>query len=336
VKFLPANLHRTEGYADALEQRGVEVAAWPWTPSVTDWLAVHGHEIDEILLSRPSVAVDLLAPLRQHCRAPVVFYGHDLHFARMLLEPGAADSPAKRAEIARMETLERRIWRMVDMALYPSEEEVAKIRALEPQVRVRSVPPYVVRTRPVREVAPPASGGIVFIGGFLHTPNVDAAIWLAGEILPAIRRSGLDVPLTIMGSHPPSEVLALAGRGIEVRGFVPDEELAAAYARARLAICPLRYGAGVKLKVVEAMAQGVPVVTTEIGAQGLPHLATVCDIAGTTETLADAAVRLLSDDTLWLERSATQTRYVAQRFSPEAIGRSLTAAFAEAGLKSGR
>jgi glycosyltransferase involved in cell wall biosynthesis len=121
-----------------------------------------------------------------------------------------------------------------------------------------------------------------------------------------------------------------------VRGFVPDEELAAAYARARLAICPLRYGAGVKLKVVEAMAQGVPVVTTEIGAQGLPHLATVCDIAGTTETLADAAVRLLSDDTLWLERSATQTRYVAQRFSPEAIGRSLTAAFAEAGLKSGR
>jgi GT2 family glycosyltransferase len=336
VKFLPANLHRTEGYADALEQRGVEVAAWPWTPSVTDWLAAHGHEIDEILLSRPSVAVDLLAPLRQHCRAPVVFYGHDLHFARMLLEPGAADSPAKRAEIARMETLERRIWRMVDMALYPSEEEVAKIRALEPQVRVRSVPPYVVRTRPVREVAPPASGGIVFIGGFRHTPNVDAAIWLAGEILPAIRRSGLDVPLTIMGSHPPSEVLALAGRGIEVRGFVPDEELAAAYARARLAICPLRYGAGVKLKVVEAMAQGVPVVTTEIGAQGLPHLATVCDIAGTTETLADAAVRLLSDDTLWLERSATQTRYVAQRFSPEAIGRSLTAAFAEAGLKSGR
>jgi GT2 family glycosyltransferase len=336
VKFLPANLHRTEGYAEALHQRGVEVLAWPWTAGTGEWLAANGQEVDEILLSRPSVAVDLLAPLRQHCRAPIVFYGHDLHFARMLLEPGAADSPVKREEIARMEALERRLWRMVDMALYPSEEEVAKIRALEPQARVRSVPPYAVLTRPIREMAPPASGGIVFIGGFRHTPNVDAAIWLAREILPAIRRRGLDVPLTIMGSHPPPEVLALAEEAIEVRGFVPDEELASAYARARLVICPLRYGAGVKLKVVEAMAQGVPVVTTEVGAQGLPHLNTICDVASTTETLAEAAVRLLSDDRLWLERSVAQARYVALRFSHEAIRGSLTAAFAEAGLRSVR
>jgi GT2 family glycosyltransferase len=336
VKFLPANLHRTEGYADALEQRGVEVVAWPWTPSTDEWLAANGHEVDEILLSRPTVAVDLLALLRQHCRAPILFYGHDLHFARMALEPGAADSPARREEIAKMQALERRIWRMVDGVIYLSEEEASRVRELEPGVRARCVPAYTFDATAQREVAPPPEGGIVFIGGFRHAPNVDAVIWLAREILPAIRRSGLDVPLTIMGSHPPSEVLALAGQGIEVRGFVPDEELAAAYARARLAICPLRYGAGVKLKVVEAMAHGVPVVTTEIGAQGLPHLATVCDIAGTTETLATAAVRLLSDDTLWLERSAAQSRYVAQRFSPEAIGRSLTAAFAEAGLKSGR
>lgn len=336
VKFLPANLHRTEGYADALEQRGVQVVAWPWSESAAAWLAAHGREIDEILLSRPSVAVDLLAPLRQHCRAPVVFYGHDLHFARMKLEPGAAENAARQAEIAAMEALERRIWRMVDLSLYASEEEAVKARTLEPQARVRSVPAYAVPIRPARETAPPADGGIVFIGGFRHAPNVDAAVWLAREILPAIRRSHPGMPLTIMGSHPPPEVLALAGHGIEVRGFVPDEELAAAYARARLSICPLRYGAGVKLKVVEAMAQGVPVVTTEIGAQGLPGLAEVCDVAGTTEAIAAAAVRLLSDDALWLARAAAQSRYVAQRFSPEAIRDALAAAFAEVRAPTGR
>lgn len=330
VKFLPANLHGGNTYAQALEQRGIEVLRAPWVRSVAEWLRLNGHEIDEILLSRPSVAVDLLGPLRAHCRAPIVFYGHDLHFARMALEPGAESSAAKRDEIARMEALERRIWRLVDVALYPSEEEAAKARALEPLARVRGVPAYAMPPHPAPEVAPPASGGIVFIGGFRHTPNVDAAVWLAREILPAIRRHHPAVPLTIMGSHPPPAVLALAGDGVEVRGFVPDAELAAAYRRARLAICPLRYGAGVKLKVVEAMSQGVPVVTTEIGAQGLPGLAEVCDIGTTTEAIAAAAARLLSDDALWLARAAAQTRYVADRFSPEAIRDALVAAFDEA------
>jgi len=330
VKFLPANLHRTEGYANALQQRGVEVVAWPWTASAEAWLEANGREIDEILLSRPSVAVDLLAPLRAHCIAPIIFYGHDLHFARMQLKPGAIDSATERAEIAQMEALERRIWRTVDLVLYPSEEEAANIRALEPEARIRSVPAYAISTRSAPQSAPPLGQHIVFVGGFRHTPNVDAVVWLTKEILPTIWRSHPGVHLTIIGSHPPDSVLALAQHGIEVRGFVSDAELAVAYSRARLAICPLRYGAGVKLKVVEAMAHGVPVVTTEIGAQGLPGLAGVCDIANTTEAIADAAGRLLSDNALWLSRTAAQTRYVGEHFSPEAIRESLTSAFADA------
>ncbi|MBL6457600.1 glycosyltransferase [Belnapia sp. T6] len=327
VKFLPANLHRTPGYAELLEQRGIEVIHGPWTASLDAWLAANGGEVDEILLSRPSVAVPILGKLRAHCRAPIVFYGHDLHFARMMLEPGA-DAPAQRDRIAEMEAQERRIWRLVDVALYPSEEEAARVRAMEPGVRAHAVPAYALPRRPAPATAP--AGGIVFVGGFRHTPNEDAALWLTREIMPLVRQRLPAARLTIIGSNPTPAVLGLAGDGVEVRGFVSDEELAAAYAEARVALCPLRIGAGVKLKVVEAMHRGVPVVTTPVGAQGLPGLAEICDIAGTPEELAAAAVRLMTDDALWLSRAAAQTGYVADHFSPEAMRDALVAIFEEA------
>jgi len=324
VKFLPDNMYRSPGYTEMLEQRGIEVAYGPWSQSLDAWLQANGHEIDEILLSRPSVAIPMLAKLRAHCRAPIIFYGHDLHFARMMLEPGA-DAPARRERIAQMEAQERQVWRMVDTALYPSEDEAQQVRAMEPGVRARAVLPYALPRRPAPAVA--AAGNIVFVGGFRHTPNEDAALWLAHEIMPLLRQHVPAVTLTIVGSHPTPAVLGLAGRGIEVRGFVSDEELEAIYSQARVALCPLRAGAGVKLKVVEAMHRGVAVVTTSVGAQGLPELREIIDVTETPAGLAQAAARLMTDDALWLSRTLAQTAYVAERFSPEALQASLLGAF---------
>lgn len=333
VKFLPFNMHRTEGYADLLEQRGIEVIHGPWVPSIDAWLIANGAEVDQILLSRPSVAVPLLATLRAHCRAPVVFYGHDLHFARMALEPGA-DAPEARERIAAMEAQERRLWRLVDFALYPSEEEAARARSMEPGVRVRAVPAYALPPLPPRTAAP--DGGLLFVGGFRHPPNEDAVLWLAREVMPALRRRVPGARLTIIGSNPTPAVLALAGNGIEVRGFVTDEELDTAYAHARVALCPLRFGAGVKLKVVEAMHRGVPVVTTSVGAQGLPGVAAICDIVEMAEDLAEAASQLMTDDALWLDRASKQMTYVVQHFSPKKLQESLLAAFEDSRRDRGR
>jgi GT2 family glycosyltransferase/SAM-dependent methyltransferase len=324
IKFLPENLHRSPGYIDLLEQRGIEVAYGPWSHSLDAWLTANGQEIDEILLSRPSVARHMLAKLRANCRAPIIFYGHDLHFARMMLEAGAG-TPAQSESIAQMEALERQIWRMVDVALYPSEDEAKQVRAMEPGVRARAVLPYALPKRPAPAVATP--GNIVFVGGFRHTANEDAALWLAGEIMPRLRQHVPTATLTIIGSNPTPAVLRLAGQGIEVRGFVSDEELESLYSQARVALCPLRVGAGVKLKVVEAMHRGVAVVTTTIGAQGLPGLSELIDVTDTAEGLAESAARLMTDDGLWLRQTQAQTAYVAEHFSPEALQASLLGAF---------
>ncbi len=111
---------------------------------------------------------------------------------------------------------------------------------------------------------------LMFVAGFAHPPNADAATWFVHEVLPHIRERHPQIHLDLVGSNPSAEVMALAGEGVTVTGFVTDEELAARYGRARVVVAPLALmAAGVKGKVIEAMRFGVPCVTTSAGIQGL-------------------------------------------------------------------
>ena len=116
--------------------------------------------------------------------------------------------------------------------------------------------------------ATPASrDGLLFVGNFRHPPNADAVDWLCNEMLPLVRRELPGVKLTIVGDAPPPAVQALAGDGVEVTGWVPETE--PYLASHRISVAPLRFGAGMKGKVGEALAAGLPVVTTTIGAEGM-------------------------------------------------------------------
>jgi GT2 family glycosyltransferase len=327
VKFFPANRTATPGYTEALQQRGIEVLYGPWCGSFNKWIAANGAEIDEVLLARPEIAEQCFAPLRAHCRAPVVYYGHDLHHVRLRGEADVTHDPARRAEADVMEALERRAWRAADLVLYPSEEEAEVVRALEPRVAAQAVPIYSIP--PPLPVRRHASAGVqlIFVAGFGHPPNVDAAIWLVRDILPRIRALYPDLPLSLVGSNPTPAVTALACDGIEVTGFVPEDELARRYAAARVAVCPLRFGAGVKFKIVEAMYHGLPLVTTPVGAQGLAGIEGVCDVADNEQAIAAAVARLVADDALWMARSRAQAAFVADRFSSDAVRDALDAAF---------
>jgi O-antigen biosynthesis protein len=323
VKFFPANGQQTPGYTDALLQRGIEVLYLPWCKSLAEWLIVNGSETDEILLSRPTLAEMYLETIKAHCRAPIVFYGIDLHHARMAGMPGSR----QQQEADAMEALERRVWRAVDVSLYFSEEEAATVRRLEPGVDARAVPAYALTPPPPPHDPPPISGGLIFVAGFAHPPNVDAALWLVHDILPLIRVVYPDLPLALVGSNPTDAVKALAGPGIEVTGFVSEEELHRRYAVARVAICPLRAGAGVKHKVVEALHRGVPLVTTPFGAQGMPGIEKVCDVLEQPEAIAAAVIELLKDDALWTARAAAQSAFVRTGFSSDDVRDILDAAF---------
>ena len=122
----------------------------------------------------------------------------------------------------------------------------------------------------------------------------------------------------IVGSNPAPPVNNLASEIIDVTGYVTEYELVSKYAEARVAVVPLRFGAGVKLKVVEALWEGLPLVTTSIGAQGLEGLGEVATVVDEAEPLARELVRLLRDDGSWVEQAQRQLDYAQVHFSRQA------------------
>ena len=122
---------------------------------------------------------------------------------------------------------------------------------------------------------------------------------------------------------------ALAGDAISVRANVSDAELRELYRTARVAAVPLRYGAGVKLKVVEALREGLPLVTTSIGAQGMPGLSMSHRFAMSRRRLPMPSVGCSTDGIAWAERSAAQVDYAAAHYSEAAFRESLVNALAQ-------
>ena len=136
--------------------------------------------------------------------------------------------------------------------------------------------------------------------------------------------------VTLAGSNPTEQVRRLAGKDVTVTGYVTDEELAALYASHRVSVVPLRFGAGVKGKVVESLSLGLPLVTTSTGAQGIAGLGSVVPVHDDADAIAEHLALLLTDDEAWIRQSHAQTAFAADRFSRAVMQQSVLRAF-EAG-----
>jgi GT2 family glycosyltransferase len=324
VKFWPQNQAYDPDYADLLQQAGVEVIVGEETSNnFSGWLAANRHRLDHVFLSRPTVAPEFLPLLRQRSRARILYYGHDLHHERLLMEHQLLGSATARREAEKMKRLEQSLWRDVDAVYYPSPVETGVVRAAVPGVQALTLPIFFFEDAP-RVAGPGERKDILFVAGFGHPPNVDAARWLVQAVMPLVRaRAGRPVHLWLVGSNPTEEVEQLAGDDVSVTGYVSDERLLQFYAEARVAVVPLRVGAGMKGKVIEALHYGVPLVTTPVGAQGLEGLESVVPVSGDEQVLADEICALLRDDERWSRASSRQLEYVRGRFSVEAMQEAL-------------
>ena len=184
-----------------------------------------------------------------------------------------------------------------DISYYPSYIERDAIHQIDQSIRVKAITAYVYEEF-LKNINKDFARreGLLFVGGFAHPPNADAVLWFAREIYPRIREKA-EIPFYIVGSRVTDEIRALQepGNGITVYGFVSDEELARLYASSRLVVVPLRYGAGVKGKVIEALYNGSPIVTTSIGAEGIPFAGEVLAVADEPQEFADRVLQMYED-----------------------------------------
>ena len=171
VKFWPFNLYRTPRYTEALQDMGVEVLYGPHQTALSEWLTMNGADLDIVLLSRPDVAEMCLPVVRACSAARVVYYGHDLHFRRMMAQANLTEDAAQRRAAEAMRKLELGIWHDSDTVLYLSEEEAADVRSLAPAVDVRAIVPYCFGGPEPIGVTERAASWIVFVAGFGHPPN---------------------------------------------------------------------------------------------------------------------------------------------------------------------
>ncbi len=307
-------------YVQLLEQQGVRFLGHGKCICLEAWLTQCGSRIRYVLLSRLPVALQCARSLRRYTNATLLFYGHDISYVRLGLEAKVTRSLLTRFDASLIRRLEHGIWRRVDVILYPSPDEAAQVRALLPAKPAYSVPAFAIERFTVDAASNLADRrDILFVGGFGHRPNVDAASWFAKEIFSRIAQERPDVVWHLVGANPTADVFALGGPRIRIVGQVSEEELSAYYRRCRVVVVPLRFGAGVKGKVVEACSYGVPVVMTPIGAQGLCGVESIAKVAEEPGAFASSVLSLLTDDAAWRRMSAQEVEFVRKRFSIEAM-----------------
>lgn len=319
ITFLGDNFYQHEPYTTELQQMGILVLYGPkYAENWKKWLKENINYFDIFYLNRPHISVKYIDFIKENAKGKIIYYGHDLHFLRIRREYELNGEQKQLEESNQWLEKELYLMRKADMNYYPSVVEEKAIHEIDASIPVKAITAYVYEQFKNIVYQFDKREGLLFVGGFGHDPNLDAVLWFLDKIYPEVYKR-TKAPFYIVGSKAPEQITNIKSEGVIVKGFVPEEELQRLYQTSRLAVVPLRYGAGVKGKVVEALYYGIPVVTTSVGAEGIEGIENIAVIEDKPQELVEAICNVYTDEEQLKEMSEKSQKYVREKFSTDAV-----------------
>jgi GT2 family glycosyltransferase/glycosyltransferase involved in cell wall biosynthesis len=313
--FVPENMAWMSHYTEALQRMGVECLYAPFALSINEIIATRGHEFDVIYITRFYVAQNYIDLIRKHApRAKIVLMNADLHFLRELRAALVAKSSELIASSVNTRDAELATMRKVDLVLSYTDVEKAVILSHNLDSTRVAKCPWV--TEVVSKVPGfDARTDIAFLGGYNHYPNVEAVEWFIDKVMPSLRGLLPGIKFRIYGSNVPKRLLALADKhqDVFIEGWVANVD--AVYNTCRIFIAPLQSGAGIKGKVIGALAYGVPCVLSPIAAEGIALGDGVdASLANKPEEWALAIARLYQNPKAWADMSRQALAFALNQY----------------------
>jgi GT2 family glycosyltransferase len=308
VIFIADDGGEYEPYASRVRRLGVEVL--PHRGNAHNVVRRLPVPVDVAWISRPDVLQKYLAVLREATSASILYDTVDLHYLRAQREESVTGQVT---HWQALRSVELDLARRVDRTIVTSDAE----RELLSREGIEAGVVPIVETPVQPHCAYTTRADLLFLANYTHAPNVDAALWLANNIMPLVWERMPSVRLILAGAEPTPAVQRLANERVVVTGHV--QTVRSLFEQSRVFVAPLRFGAGMKGKVVQSIAHGLPVVTTDIGAEGIG----LCDgrsalIRNGAESFAEAVITVYNDEALWTQLSMSGLE-LAYKYSAHSV-----------------
>ena len=332
VTFIPDNLANTPPYTGELQKRGIEIVYHPYVKKVRDYLVAHGPSFDVVVLSRCDFARKHITDVRTHApQSRIIFDTVDLHYLREDREAQLTRDPEVRRKARERQQLEHELIEQADETWVVSPVEQQLLQEKWPGKSVQVVSNIV--EVPGSKTPFALRRDYLFIGGFQHRPNIDAVLFFVQKIYPLVSEHLRDAKFYIIGDKAPPEIVALATDRIVVAGLQKD--VRPFFDSVKLSVAPLRFGAGVKGKINQSMAFGVPVVATSLAVEGM-DLTDHEDVlvADEPEDFARSLIELYESEELWKTLSQNSIKETRASYSTDTASKTLEFLFSEDHLGS--
>lgn len=316
VKFLGADFLRVEPYSSELNRLGIETLDGDWyRENWENWFKDNGRGIDYVFFHKPDPAAAFLPAVQRYTNAAIIYQCHDLHYLRLRRQAGLDHDKTILDEANLYEQKEDSVFTNSDVLLTFSHDEERIIREKFPHKKIFTVPLFFYENEPGAKHDFGLRRNLIFVGASTFTPNHDAITWFCNEVFPLIRQQLPDMVFNVVGADPDEDIRSLHSDNIRILGRLTEDELKDLYDDVRIMVVPLRYGAGVKGKVIEALYNGIPLVSTAIGLEGIKGIEQLLAPRDTAEDFAAQVISLYSDEKELQKQSLLGLKFIADNFS---------------------